>query len=245
MNLYQVEMMKVRLSTYLWAILGIFVSLLALGIMFLFLGRDVPEEGELFTSWNGLFALMTAIGFACFGVFSAVVAARVIVEEYCGKNAVVLLTYPIRRKLSLRVKCLLLISITTLSTFISNVLVMGGMYITSEIFAIEPELTVASLHKASIGEAGWYIVVLILLSSFFAGVLSSAVGVISAVAGWKKRSVMATIICSFIMICFVPNLIASSPNHFLLVLFLVSVLLSMAAYIAYQMLAKGLEKMEV
>ena len=35
MNLYKLELMKIRLSTYLWAILGIFASLLALGILFL------------------------------------------------------------------------------------------------------------------------------------------------------------------------------------------------------------------
>ena len=51
MNLCRLELMKIRLSTYLWAILGIFASLLALGILFLFIfqieaggsGRTVCE----------------------------------------------------------------------------------------------------------------------------------------------------------------------------------------------------------
>ena len=37
MNLYKLELMKIKLSTYLWAIFGIFTSLLALGILFLFI----------------------------------------------------------------------------------------------------------------------------------------------------------------------------------------------------------------
>ena len=35
MNLFKLELLKIKLSTYLWAIAGIFASLLALGVLFL------------------------------------------------------------------------------------------------------------------------------------------------------------------------------------------------------------------
>ena len=43
MNLYRLEKMKIRLSTYRRAVLGIFVSLLAMGVLCLFLGGGGPE----------------------------------------------------------------------------------------------------------------------------------------------------------------------------------------------------------
>ena len=74
MNLYKLELMKIRLSTYLWAAFGIFTGLLALGILFLFIpqmeaGGSASEEIEMFTNWNGLLALITALAFACFSIF--------------------------------------------------------------------------------------------------------------------------------------------------------------------------------
>ena len=44
MNLCRLELMKIRLSTYLWAISGIFVSLLSLGILFLLFFKLKQEE---------------------------------------------------------------------------------------------------------------------------------------------------------------------------------------------------------
>ena len=88
MNLCRMELMKVRISTYLWAITGIFASLLALGITFLFIfqmevnGSGISDETELFANWNGLLALITALAFACFSILSAVIAANMIINEY-------------------------------------------------------------------------------------------------------------------------------------------------------------------
>lgn len=38
---------------------------------------------------------------------SAVIAAKVIISEYCGRNAVILLSYPVNRKTMLGIKCLI------------------------------------------------------------------------------------------------------------------------------------------
>ena len=52
MNLFKIEMMKIRLSSYLWAVFGIFISLQAMGILFLFLGQGIPSPiyGFYFTA---------------------------------------------------------------------------------------------------------------------------------------------------------------------------------------------------
>ena len=113
MNLFKLELLKIKLSTYLWAIAGIFASLLALGVLFLIIfqfemgASGTFDEENLFANWEGLLALTTALSFACFSIFSAVIAAKVIINEYCEKNAVILLSYPINRKSILKTKCII------------------------------------------------------------------------------------------------------------------------------------------
>lgn len=239
MNLCRLELMKIRLSTYLWAILGIFASLLALGILFLFIfrieagGSGTSEEAELYANWNGLLALTTALAFACFSVMSAVIAAKVIISEYCGRNAVILLGYPVNRKTMLGIKCLIVSGITTGFAFISNTLVIGIMYSSAHIFGMMPQMNTE------------HFLFTVLISSFLMGILSSAVGIISTAVGWKKRSAVATIVCSLIMVCIFANCITISPKNIVWVMLAMGVVFVIIANFAYHVLANGIEKMEV
>ena len=233
MSLYKIEMNKIQLSAYLWAAAGIFACVLGIGLLFLFLGAYGGEEDALFTSWNRLYALLTAITFACFSIFSAVAAARVIVDEYCEKNAVILLTYPLERKKILNTKCLIVLCLTAVSGYASNVAVMGILYITAGIFGIMPE------------QPGKYFLISLLLSSALAGILAFEMGIISGAAGWKRRSTITAVVCSVILMCFVPNLIAGLGKHMVWGMLLLVMVFGLAAEIMYQMLAKGIERMEI
>lgn len=239
MNLGRLELMKIRLSTYLWSILGIFVSLLSLGILFLFIFQieagesGTSEEAELFANWNGLLALTTTLAFACFSILAAVIAAKVIISEYCGRNAVILLSYPVNRKAMLRTKCLVVSVITTVSAFISNTLVMGIMYVSAHIFGIMIQMNTK------------YYFFTVLFSSCLMGILSSAVGIIATGFGWKKRSVAATIVCSLIIVCVLANCITISPTNIIWVMLAISVVFVIIANFVYHVLANGIQRMEV
>ncbi|MDE6760711.1 MAG: ABC transporter permease [Lachnospiraceae bacterium] len=239
MNLYKLEMMKIRLSTYLWAIFLIFASLLALGILFLFIfqmetdGNGTSEEAELFGDWNGLLALTTALTFACFSVFAAVIAAKVIISEYCEKNAVILLTYPVHRNAILGTKCMIVCGITTVSAFISNILVISIMYITAHIWGIMPQMSTG------------HFILTALLSSILMGISSSAVGIVSSAFGWKKHSVIATIVCSVIIVCTITNFIVISPSNIIGVMLAMSAVFVAIANFMYHVLINKIKKMEV
>ena len=239
MNLFKLELLKIKLSTYLWAIAGIFASLLALGVLFLIIfqfemgASGTFDEEDLFANWEGLLALTTALSFACFSIFSAVIAAKVIINEYCEKNAVILLSYPINRKSILKTKCIIVCAITAISACISNLLVVILMFLTAQIFHIMPKMNTE--HFA----------LFVLFSSILMGILSSAVGIISVVCGWKKRSVIATIVCSLIVVCSTTNLIAAYPNHILWIMLAMSVIFIMIAHFLYHILTKEIEKLEV
>lgn len=232
MDLYKLELVKVRLTPYLWAIFILFACMQAFGIFSLFLG-SISEETELFTTWDGLLAMQSAMAVGFFSVFSSVIASKVIVGEYCGINAITLFTYPVKRRKILSVKCMIVLWITVVPAFASNILAMAGMYITSLLFNIMPVM-----H-------GMYFVFEVILSSLFAGIISSAAGIISSAAGLKKRSVISTVICGLVIVCFLPNLIAAIPGSIVLTMFIMCVVFTLVSIIMYGNLVNGIEEMEV
>lgn len=233
MDLYKYERMKIRISGYLWAAFGIFASLLAMGIFFLFLGVQTTEREKIFVSWNGLFSLTTAMSVGFFSVFSAVIAGRIIVDEYCGKNAALLFSYPISRGKILRLKCKMVFIFTMISVFVSNVLVTALMYAAAKIFRIMPTFPAENF------------MLMVFVSSFFAGLLSSSIGLIAAVIGWKKRSMVTAIVSALIIVCFVPNFIAGAPSRIAWTTVFMGIAFSLVANGMYHFLAHGIENMEV
>ena len=85
----------------------------------------------------------------------------------------------------------------------------------------------------------------VLFSGFLMGILSSAVGIIATGFGWKKRSVVATIVCSLLIVCVLANCITISPSNIIWVMLAISVVFVIIANFVYHVLANGIEKMEV
>lgn len=85
----------------------------------------------------------------------------------------------------------------------------------------------------------------VLISSLLMGILSSAVGVISAAVGWKKRSSVAAIVCALIIVCIFGDLVAISPKNIVWVMLAMGVFFVVIADLVYHVLAKAIEKMEV
>ncbi len=107
------------------------------------------------------------------------------------------------------------------------------IYLVSGIFGITPKLT------------GEHFVLLVLFSSLLVGLLAFEAALICAWTGFKKRSVITTILCSLILVCFLPNLMAGLPKGIAWVMVILSALLGLAAFILYHLLAKEIERMEI
>lgn len=237
MNLYRLELKKIKIATYLWAMFFIYIGILTLSVCMLLIvwieGADNIEKTDLFTSWLGMLSLTTALSFACYGIFSAVIAAKVIVAEYCGKIAAVLLTYPIMRRQILETKCLLVCALTTVSTLISNLSIVGIVYVLSSILQIS--LRMDARH----------FIALIMCVSIFVGIQCSALGLISSGIGMKKRSMMTTIVSALLIICLTANLIAVSPKHIVFVMLAMTIFFVVIACCVYRALAYGVSRLEV
>lgn len=77
------------------------------------------------------------------------------------------------------------------------------------------------------------------------GLLSSASGIISVTIGWKKRSVPAAIVSSFIAGCVLAQCFSISYKNILIVTAAVCVVVVGASCFVYGILAKSIDKMEV
>lgn len=87
---------------------------------------------------------------------------------------------------------------------------------------------------------------LLTLTTGFAFISNTLViGIISTAVGWKKRSAVATIVCSLIMVCIFANCITISPRNIVWVMLAMGVVFVIIANFVYHVLANGIEKMEV
>lgn len=170
MRYYKLEQQKLRLAAYRRAVLGIYLSVQLMGIFFLFIPKleELPAgqaEDAMFSTWSGLLGLTTALHFACFSISAATLAAKLVVREYCGAGAEVLLSYPVARRRILGAKCAVFCTMTVAAAALCNSVTMGGMYLASRLFQAPPQMDIA----------GFPLVVLL---------VSLLVGVLSAVGGW-------------------------------------------------------------
>ena len=77
------------------------------------------------------------------------------------------------------------------------------------------------------------------------GLMASAVGMISAYAGWKRKSQMASIVCGILIVCLVSNGIVIMPKYLTAVLMGMAVFICVFAGVLCGKLEQNIEKMEV
>ncbi len=238
MRYYKLEQQKLRPASYRWAVLGMYLSVQLMGMFFLFIPKleELPagRVGDaMFSTWSGLLGLTTALHFACFSVFAATLAAKLVVKEYCGAGAEVLLSYPVPRRRILRAKCAVFCTMTVAAAALSNSATMGGMYLASRLFQAPPQMDVTGFP------------LVVVLVSLLMGVLSAVAGLVAAVVGWKKRSPVAAVVGALLLVCCTANGIPCAPRYILWVMLGMACVFLLAAALLYRVLARWIEGMEV
>ena len=226
MNMLRTELKKTNLKEYFKASFGILAGILAMGILFLFLPEiegSSPKGEELFHEWDGIFMLISVLNSVSFGILAAVAAARLVIGEYGG----------IKQRKILNAKCLIICVFITVAEFICSAVIMAALYIVSEIAGAELAAP-SSAFPITIPCVG-----------ILSGLLSSVTGIISVTIGWKKRSVPAAVVSSFIAGCLLAQCFSSSPKNILPTTAVICAVLSTAAVFVYNSLAKSIEKLEV
>lgn len=193
-KLMKLELRRTDLSPYLKGSMWIFLAAVVLnGLMAAIpavsASMGEPMEGEdlmIFSRWENLLLLSGVLNMACFGVLGGVVGERLVVSEYRGKGAVLLLSYPVSRRAVLLAKCLLVFGLT------------AGLALTSHL-AVGAGLALCLERKQFIPQSfDWAL--LCFLSPAFA-LMSGAVGLISLVPGMACGSGPAAIVGAVAAVC--------------------------------------------
>lgn len=108
-NLIALELKRNRLRPYHITTLICGVTMLGFQYLMAAIPHMDPTEpdAELFSQYPFLMGITCLVCMAIFLILSAVMASRFVVEEYSGKRAILLLSYPISRKKVLCAKLML------------------------------------------------------------------------------------------------------------------------------------------
>ena len=233
-NLIALELKRNRLRPYNIAVLICGVTMLGFQYLMAAIPYMDPTEpdAELFSQYPFLMGITCLVCMVIFSILSAVMASRFVVEEYSGKRAILLLSYPISRKKVLCAKLMLVFAYTVGAMLLCGAMVQAVFFLTESLFPIcSNQLTI----KAILQSLGF-----LLCCSVLAGLL----GVVSLWFGFRKKSVSVTIVASVILATLVCQMISAAIQYFP-ILWIVMGIAAICSLIAVLDLFRQAEGMEV
>lgn len=195
-KLMKLELERINLRPY-------FISSAISGIVLLvftyFVAYVAQAEQEVqFMNYGNIFMFTGAISIILFGILSATMYAKLIVEEYSGKRLALLFSYPVGRKKTFMAKILIVLLFVMLSMFFSTVLSVGIFVLTEAFSPIVSDVMTSDIIITAFCN---------LLVSFVA---VSAIGLLSMRIGFIKKSISATLISAFILLGIYGNISISN-----------------------------------
>ena len=111
-------------------------------LSFLYLLAAIPQidtadtDTEMFMSYGFIIGLGNIICMAIFSIMSSVMASKFIVDEYTGKKAILLFSYPVDRKKILDAKIIMVFSYTAISMLVCNGIAITVFLSTESLFPL-------------------------------------------------------------------------------------------------------------
>ena len=199
-KLIKMELKRNSLKAYFLATVISFLVMMG----FTYLIASIPRidgnstDTELFMSYHFIVGFSCVVCMGIFSITAGVMASKFIVEEYTGKKAILLLSYPINRERILNSKIFLTFFYTTVSMLLCEGMTLGIFFLTETFCPLCPDKIDLNVIV--------YSCVLLLYSSVMAGF----VGIISLWFGFLRKSVSVTIVSSCIAVSILCQLIAQT-----------------------------------
>ena len=233
-NLIALELKRNRLRSYHIAVLICGVTMLGFQYLMAAIPYMDPTEpdAELFSQYPFLMGITCLVCMAIFSILSAVMASRFVVEEYSGKRAILLLSYPISRKKVLCAKLVLVFAYTVGAMLLCGAVIQAVFFLTESLFPLCFDQLTIEVVLQSLG--------FLLCCSVLAGLM----GVIALWFGFRKKLVSVTIVTSVILATIVCQMI-SSALAFLPIMGIVFGVTGIFAILAIQSLLRQVKNMEV
>lgn len=233
-KLLSLELKRNCLRSYNLATVLCGVSLLVFQYFMAAIPYIDPTDADiaLFSSYDFLFNLNHLLGMMVFSILGAVMGARFIVEEYSGKRAILLFSYPLSRKKLMGVK-LWLVFLYPVAVMLLCGLVVDGMFFITE-----------SLFPLGSGDITPKTVLWTLLSLLCHSLIAGALAIFALWIGFLKRSVSVTIVSAVIAATIVCQAV-SLTFTIRPVLFMMLGIVAIGAAIAVKHIFQKVEVMEV
>lgn len=189
LNLIKLEYKKSKISVKSMALTN-----LILVVILMITAYIARNEGDLPVSdYSSMFMFDGVMVRAVFLIFTAVVISRVMISEYTNKTINIMFMYPIKRMKIMLSKIILILSFSFLGMFLSSTFANVCMYIMNEFVHIfDEKLTLEIVSKG-------------LLHTFIYSLIFSFISLIPIFIGIRKKSTVATIVTSVIMVSLLSN----------------------------------------
>ncbi|MDR7811297.1 ABC transporter permease [Lacrimispora sp.] len=200
-KLIKLELQRINLRTYIIssAIIGVVILVFTYFITYV---AQVEQESQ-FMTYENIFRFTSAISILLFGILSATMYSRLIIEEYSGKRMALLFSYPVSRKKIFEVKVLIVYLFVLISMLICTVVPIA-IFAVTEFFSPIVSDTMTSDVLTSI----FKMVAVSLIAV-------SAIGLIAVRIGFIKKSVSVTLISAFVFSGLYGNIAISSTGNFI------------------------------
>lgn len=186
--------------------IGVLISgALMLGLLYLLAAipsLDPTETDiEMFLSYRSLVGLTNIMLMVIFTILSSIMYAKFIIEEYAGKRAILLFSYPVSRQKILNAKILMVLLYTVIAMFLCGIMMFGIFFGTESIFKIcSDQLNLMTIL---------YCVLSLVCYSLLAGVW----GLVALWIGFGKQSITVTIVAAVIISVVMCQIMAMTLNY--------------------------------
>lgn len=233
-RLIKFELKRNSLKTYHIAVFIITVVILS----FLYLLAAIPQidtadtDTEMFMSYGFIIGLGNIISMAIFSIMSSVMASKFIVDEYTGKKAILLFSYPVDRKKILDAKIIMVFSYTAISMLVCNGIAITVFLSTESLFPLcQDSIDITLL---------WDCIFSVLCYSLMSALMSLVV----AWFGFMKKSIIVTITSACVIVSILCQIIGMTffIRPVIIAILAVTLMIAIAVWIN---LHNQVEKMEV
>ncbi|SBW00981.1 conserved membrane hypothetical protein [uncultured Eubacteriales bacterium] len=201
-RLILLELKRNGLKSYHFAVVIITVIMLSFLYLLAAIPKLDPTETDLnmFMTYHNLINLNNILCMVIFTIFSSVMYSRFVVEEYAGKRAMLLFSYPIDRKKILEAKICMVFSYTVIAMLLCGALVLGIFFTTESQFPLcADQMSIKTVIDGFLS---------LLCYSLLAGVW----GIVALNFGFGKQSVSVTIIAAVIIATVMCQMMAITIN---------------------------------
>lgn len=195
-------------------------------------GASLPTDLSMFSQWNNFISLISILFVLAFGVLSAIMHAKFTVEEYTGKRAILLFSYPIKRSKILFAKCSFVFFFTAIAVAICNIVAISMFAFFSNAFHILPNMFTGEMWPN------------LLVTTGVSALLAASIGLIAMRVGFWRKSLVATVVTSFLLIIPFGNMMSFIPENSLQIRLIGMVVLLALGLAVFMELLSKVNKME-